>query len=391
MKTILYSVCIGILALALTTGGAQAAKDKRSERAKPQQRSAKVQAARPANTGRTMSAHRNVSAARYRQRSYTKPRTSSNAVVKRNTGLRAVRERNLARNERMRERNFQRKQEFRARRDVAVKTPTARPASVTPATARDRNSFVNRNRNLAVNRDRNVAVNRSRNFDANRERNVAVNRTRNADVNRFRNADEFRSRNDVAIDRNRNLAVNRTRNIEVNRARNANEFRSRNDVAINRNRNFNRTQNATFYRGGNVRVTNNWRSDAFRGERYWAFRNYHRQWHDRSWWRSRYDRIIFVNNGWWYWNAGYWFPAWGYAPSVTYVYDGPIYAYNGLSPDQVTVNVQEELARAGYYDGPIDGLLGPMTREAIAAYQADNGLAITSAIDEPTLATLGLV
>ena len=98
-----------------------------------------------------------------------------------------------------------------------------------------------------------------------------------------------------------------------------------------------------------------------------------------------------MNNGWYYWNAGYWFPAWGYAPYVTYVYDGPIYAYNGLSPDQVTVNVQEQLARAGYYDGPIDGILGPMTREAIAAYQADNGLAITSAIDEPTLATLGLV
>ena len=46
---------------------------------------------------------------------------------------------------------------------------------------------------------------------------------------------------------------------------------------------------------------------------------------------------------------------------------------------------------AGYYDGPIDGALGPMTREAIAAYQADNGLSVTSAIDEPTLATLGLV
>ena len=330
MKSILYSVCIGILALALTAGGAQAAKDKRPDRAKPQQRSAKVQAARPANTGRTMSAHRNVSAAQYRQRSYAKPRTSSNAVVKHNTGLRAVRERNLARNERMRERNFQRKQEFRAQRDVAV------------------------------NRNRNVAVNRTRNFDANRQRNVAVNRTRNADVNRFRNANEFRGRNNVAINRNRNFAVNRT-------------------------------GNAAYYRGGNVRITNNWRGDAFRGQRYACFRNYHRQWHDRSWWRSHYDRIIFVNNGWYYWNAGYWFPAWGYAPSVTYVYDGPIYAYNGLTPDRVTVAVQEQLAAAGYYDGPIDGILGPMTREAIAAYQADNGLAITSAIDEPTLATLGLV
>jgi hypothetical protein len=249
----------------------------------------------------------------------------------------------------MRERNSQ---EFRARRDVAVKTPTARPASTTPATARERN--------LAVNRERNVAVNRTRNLDANRERNLAVNRTKNADVNRYRNANEFRGRNNVAINRNRNVAVNRT-------------------------------GNAAYYRGGNVRITNNWRGDAFRGQRYTAFRNYHRQWHDRSWWRSHCDRIVFVNNGWYYWNAGYWFPAWGYAPSVSYVYDGPIYAYNGLSPDRVTVNVQEQLARAGYYDGPIDGILGSMTREAIAAYQADNGLAITSAIDEPTLATLGLV
>src|SRR5438105_1381496 len=312
MKSILYSVCIGSLALALTAGGAQAPKDKRAERAKPQQRESKVQAARPANTGGTMSARRNASAAQYRQRSYSKPRGSSNAVVEHNSGLRSVRERNLARNERMRERNFQRKQEFRARRDVAV----------------------------------------------NRDRNVAVNRTRNADVNRFRNT---------------------------------NEFRSRNNVAFNRERNFNRTENAAFYRRGNVRITNSWRGDAFRGQRYATFRNYQRQWHDRSWWRSHYNRIIFVNNGWYYWNAGYWFPAWGYAPSVTYVYDGPIYGYNGLSPDQVTVNVQEQLARAGYYDGPIDGMLGPMTREAIAAFQADNGLAITSAIDEPTLATLGLV
>jgi hypothetical protein len=292
-----------------------------------------------------MSAHRNVSAAQYRQRSYAKPRTSSNAVVKHDTGLPAVRERNLARNERMRDRNFQRKQDFRARRDVAV----------------------------------------------NRDRNLAVTRTRN-DVNRYRNTNESRARNSVAVNRERNLAANRTRNAEVNRARNANEFRGRNNVAINRNRNFavNRTQNAAYYRRGNVSITNNWRGDAFRGQRYAAFRNYNRQWHDRSWWRSHYDRIIFVNNGWYYWNAGYWFPAWGYAPSVSYVYDGPIYAYNGWTPDRVTVDVQEQLARAGYYDGPIDGVLGPMTREAIAAFQADNGLAITSAIDEPTLATLGV-
>ncbi len=352
MKTILYTVCIGSLALALTAGGAQAAKDKGPERAKPQQRTAKAQPARPASAGRTMAVHRNVSTAQTRQLSNAKPRTSSavNRVARPASATPATaRELNVARNERTRERNSQ---ASRAARDVAVKTPAARPTSTAPATARERN--------LAVNRNRNIAVNQTRNLEANRERNAAVNRTKNADVNRVRNANELRARNNVAINRNRNLAINRT-------------------------------GNAAYYRGGNARVTNNWRGDAFRGQRYAAFRNYNRQWHDRSWWRSHYNRIVFVNNGWYYWNAGYWFPAWGYAPSVSYVYDGPIYAYNGLSPDQVTVNVQQQLARAGYYDGPIDGALGPMTREAIAAYQSDNGLSVTSAIDEPTLATLGLV
>jgi hypothetical protein len=344
MKTILYTVCIGSLALALTAGGAQAAKDKRPERAKPQQRTAKVQLARPASTGRTMAAHRNVSTAQSRQLSNAKPRTSSavNRVARPASATPATaRERNVARNERTRERNLQ---ASRAPRDVAVKTTAARTAPTAPATARERN--------LTVNRNRSVVAYQTKNSEANHERNAAVNRTKNADVNRARNANELRVRNNVAI---------------------------------------NRTANAAYYRGGNVRVTNNWRGDAFRGQRYAAFRNYNRQWHDRSWWRSHYNRIVFVNNGWYYWNAGYWFPAWGYAPSVSYVYDGPIYAYNGLSPDQVTVNVQQQLARAGYYDGPIDGALGPMTREAIATYQADNGPSVTSAIDEPTLATLGLV
>src|SRR5262249_21044536 len=340
MKPILYSVLVGSLALALAAGGAQAAKDnnKRSQKAQPQQRSANVHAARPANTGRSMnmSAQRNVSAAQNRQRSYTQPRVNRQASATRAkaappavnptaAGPATIRQRNLARNERMRERNAQRNQEFRARRDVAVN--------------RNRNAEVRARNNAAVNRERNLAANRARNAEVNRERNIAANRDRNAAVNR---------------------------NANVNRFRNKNEFRNRNNVAINRNRNFNRTQNAAFYRGRNARVTNNWRGDAFRGQRYAAFRNYNRQWHDRGWWRNHYTRIVFVNNGWWYWNAGYWFPAWGYAPSVSFVFDGPIYGYNGLSPDQVTVNVQQQLAAAGYYDGPIDGVLGPMTREAIA-------------------------
>lgn len=140
----------------------------------------------------------------------------------------------------------------------------------------------------------------------------------------------------------------------------------------------------------NVTVNNNWRSSQFSGQNYAAFRNYSRTYHDRNWWHSHYPRITFYLGAPYYWDSGYWYPAWGYYPNYTYQYDGPIYGYNSLSPDRVVVDVQVQLQRDGYYAGPIDGVLGPVTRRAITAFQADHGLAITSSIDEPTLATLGV-
>ena len=227
------------------------------------------------------------------------------------------------------------------------------------------------NPNAVVNQDTRMRAFRQRNFSSNQD---------------------FRARSNVVVDRDRNFAMNRTRNFDVNRDRNTAEFRSRNGLAINRDRNFavNRTTNFDVNRRRNVTINNNFRSSAFRGQQYAAFRNYHAQWHDRGWWRSHFDRIVFVNGGWYYWDAGYWFPAWGYEPYAYYPYDGPIYAYNGLAPDQVIADVQSQLQRDGYYDGPIDGILGPMTRDAIAAFQANNGLEVTSTIDEPTLSTLGI-
>jgi hypothetical protein len=126
------------------------------------------------------------------------------------------------------------------------------------------------------------------------------------------------------------------------------------------------------------------------GPRYAAFRNYSSQWHDRNWWRGHSNRVVFVFGGWYAWNAGYWYPAWGYDPNAYYPYDGPIYAYNNLPPDQVIANVQATLQQQGYYHGEVDGLLGPLTRGAIADYQRANGLAETAAIDQPTLERLGM-
>ena len=72
-------------------------------------------------------------------------------------------------------------------------------------------------------------------------------------------------------------------------------------------------------------------------------------------------------------------------------YDGPIYGYNGLSPDQIIANVQYALQQLGYFAESVDGVLGPVTQQAIADYQLDNGLNVTGAIDRPTLVALGFV
>src|ERR1043166_7897071 len=62
-----------------------------------------------------------------------------------------------------------------------------------------------------------------------------------------------------------------------------------------------------------------------------VYNNYHRfprAYHDRVWWCGHYSRITFVvGGGWYYWDGGYWYPAWGYDPGFTvYAYDGPIYS-----------------------------------------------------------------
>jgi hypothetical protein len=133
-------------------------------------------------------------------------------------------------------------------------------------------------------------------------------------------------------------------------------------------------------------------SQNWQGQQYTVFRNYRSEWHDEGWWHSHYgSNIVFMFGAPYFLNAGYWFPAWGYNPNAYYAYDGPIYAYNNLPPDQVIANVQSALQQQGYYHGEIDGLIGPLTREAVANYQRDHGLYTTSTIDQPTLESLGMV
>jgi Putative peptidoglycan binding domain len=122
-----------------------------------------------------------------------------------------------------------------------------------------------------------------------------------------------------------------------------------------------------------------------------ALRKYRHERHDRVWWKRHFTTIVLVGGGYYYWDAGYWFPAWGYNPVYEYYdYDGPIYTYGNLLPDQVILNVQRALQDEGYYAGGLTGSLGSATRQAIANYQQDVGLIVTGAIDAATVESLGL-
>jgi hypothetical protein len=88
------------------------------------------------------------------------------------------------------------------------------------------------------------------------------------------------------------------------------------------------------------------------------------------------------------------FPYWWYPDYYTYPFDyasydySPVYDYRywyGLS-----AAVQTELARRGYYQGPIDGVIGPGSREAIRSFQQAEGLPVTGLIDPRLLRALKL-
>lgn len=133
-------------------------------------------------------------------------------------------------------------------------------------------------------------------------------------------------------------------------------------------------------------------AERWQGPQFEVFRSYHPERHDQGWYRSHYNRVELIGGGYYYWNNGYWYPAWGYDPRAEYyAYDGPIYVgHRAEPPDQVIADVQTELQQMGYYQGEVDGLLGPLTRQALTAYQTDQGLTVTAVIDEPTLDALQL-
>ena len=101
-----------------------------------------------------------------------------------------------------------------------------------------------------------------------------------------------------------------------------------------------------------------------------------------------------------YYSYGYGYPyySYGYYPYDyygSYPYNYGYYYYNQPGYDtyangSVVIQVQSRLARAGYYHGPIDGVMGPRTHYAIQAYERDHGLRVDGVISGQLLRTMGL-
>jgi hypothetical protein len=91
-----------------------------------------------------------------------------------------------------------------------------------------------------------------------------------------------------------------------------------------------------------------------------------------------------------YYSYGYGYPYGGYPSNYNYglYYSSP--SYGAYGNGSVVITVQSRLARAGYYHGVIDGIMGPETSFAISAYERNHGLRVDGTISGPLLRNMGL-
>jgi Putative peptidoglycan binding domain len=130
------------------------------------------------------------------------------------------------------------------------------------------------------------------------------------------------------------------------------------------------------------------RFGGFHGGRFGDFHG-HRRFFDHD--RFFVSGFGFYGYPWW-WDWGYpYYSGYPYYPYYYPGYPGSYYGYDAYYGDPYyrtgdarsshTKAVQAELARRGYYRGPINGVLGPESRSAIRSFQARNGLPVTGRID----------
>ena len=115
-----------------------------------------------------------------------------------------------------------------------------------------------------------------------------------------------------------------------------------------------------------------------------------------------HGRFFVFDDGFWYGLDDGFFP-WDYLPYYANDYypydyyadvqqdDNTADVYAGAPAADTTVQaVQTQLTQLGYYNGPVDGIFGPATRDALAKYQIAQHLSVTGSLSPDTLQSLGL-
>jgi hypothetical protein len=117
-----------------------------------------------------------------------------------------------------------------------------------------------------------------------------------------------------------------------------------------------------------------------------SYRGHHHHHHHHS------NFVFGVGLGYPYYGYGYGYPYYGSYPYGYGYYSPrtPVYGEVAITDDATVAAVQRRLARAGYYHGSIDGVIGNGTRNAIRNFERSHGLVVDGRIDRRLLATMGL-
>jgi hypothetical protein len=157
-----------------------------------------------------------------------------------------------------------------------------------------------------------------------------------------------------------------------------------------------RMGNTRYYGGARYSGTRSYAARQYSGTRYDGGTRYYGNYYGSG---TRYyygggSYPSYGYSGWPYSNWAYGTYS-GYHPYSYYPYSGynnyysyytPTYGYNG----SMVAAVQRRLGQLGYYHGIVDGVIGPQTSSAIAAFESRNGLAVDGSISRPLLDQLGL-
>src|SRR6266404_2102649 len=129
--------------------------------------------------------------------------------------------------------------------------------------------------------------------------------------------------------------------------------------------------------------------------------NWHGDW-DRRHAHFDHGHFFVFDNGFWFGLDPGFYP-WDYLPyyaddynpydyyADSQPYDGSQAVDNSVpAPDDTVQAVQTLLTQLGYYTGPVDGIFGPATRDAVANYQTARQLDVSGSLSAQTLQSLGL-